>query len=113
MKGEVNLTRFMTLETLSNTPDGAGGFQDVWTEVGKLWADISVRTAGLRETNLNDISQAKSKAIVRSAAVGSSARPKAGQRFVEGGRVFLIDAVTEYDRAGLYLICWLHEEVAL
>jgi head-tail adaptor len=113
MMGEVNLNRFLSLETLSNTPDGAGGFHDVWIEIGKMWADISVRTAGLRETSLNDISQARFKATVRSAAVGSSARPKAGQRFIESGRVFLIDAVTEFDRAGLYLVCWLHEEVAV
>jgi head-tail adaptor len=113
MNKSVNLNRLLSLETLLNTPDGAGGFQNDWTEIGKIWADVSVRSAGLRETSLNDVSQGRFKATVRSAPVGSSARPKAGQRFVEGARVFLIDAVTELDRAGLYLICWLHEEVAV
>ena len=113
MKKEVNLNRFLSLEALSNTPDGAGGFHDVWYEVGKIWADISVRSAGLRETSLNDVSVGRFKATVRSAPVGSSARPKAGQRFREGNRIFLIDAVTELDRAGLYLVCWLHGEVAV
>lgn len=113
MKSDVNLNRLLSLEALSNTPDGAGGFQSVWSELGKMWADVSVRSAGLRETSLNDVSVGRFKAVVRSAPVGSSARPKAGQRFRESGRVFLIDAVTELDHTGLYLVCWVHEEVAV
>jgi head-tail adaptor len=113
MKGNVNLNRFLSLDSLSNTPDGAGGFTDVWAEVGKVWAEITVRGAGLRETSLNDVSQARFKATVRSAPVGASNRPRVGQRFREGNRLFQIDAVTEFDNAGLYLTCWLREEVAI
>ena len=51
------------------------------------------------------------RVTVRGAPVGSPSRPKAGQRFREGTRLFLIQAVTERDQFGRYLTCFAREEV--
>ncbi|MGB4908701.1 MAG: head-tail adaptor protein, partial [Tabrizicola sp.] len=48
---------------------------------------------------------------VRGTPTGSPSRPKAGQRFREGTRLFLIQAVTERDQFGRYLTCFAREEV--
>ena len=48
---------------------------------------------------------------VRAAAVGDARRPKPGQRFREGGRLFRILAVSERDTGGRYLACMAREEV--
>jgi len=50
--------------------------------------------------------------VVRGAPVGHSTRPRAGQRFVETGRIFHIEAVAERDPRGRYLTCFAEEEVA-
>lgn len=42
--------------------------------------------------------------------VRAVARPKPGQRFREGSRVFAILAVAERDPAGRYLTCFCREE---
>jgi len=49
---------------------------------------------------------------VRAAPVGAPSRPKPEQRFRDGERVFRIQAVTEDEEAGTYLVCFAREEVA-
>ena len=49
--------------------------------------------------------------MICAAPVASPSRPKAGQRLVEGTRLFLIQAVTERDPDGRYLTCFAREEV--
>ncbi|NJS38774.1 MAG: head-tail adaptor protein [Rhodobacteraceae bacterium] len=49
---------------------------------------------------------------VRAAPTGAVSRPKAGQRFREGTRLFPILAVTEADPYGRFLTCFAREEVA-
>ena len=38
------LNRLLALEEAQRTPDGAGGFTEVWTELGQLWGEITSRT---------------------------------------------------------------------
>jgi len=111
MKSGYNLSRKLILQKRSDVSDGAGGFEANWEPIGSLWGDVVVQAARARETSLNDASLVRLKIAVRSAPVGSSMRPIAGQRFVEGTRIYNIDAVSDADELGLYLTCWAKEEV--
>ncbi len=107
----VALNRRLELEESQRSSDGAGGFSRIWVRLGSLWASVDARTAVGVGAVGGDLSKLRYRILVRSVAQGSPARPKPGQRFVEGARIFLIDAVSEADRMGLYLECWAHEEV--
>ena len=106
------LSRKLVLEAPQRVSDGAGGFTQVWSPLGTLWADI--RPAGGRERAQAGVavSVAAFRMVVRGAPVGSARRPSPEQRFRDGTRVFGIRAVTEYDPAGHYPICFAEEEVA-
>lgn len=107
-----HLNRKLVLETQSRVSDDAGGFTVVWTELGTLWAQV-VPGSG-REVAAHNLprSRVPMRVVVRSAPVGSSARPVPGQRLRDGGRLFEITAVTEVDRFARYLTCHVEEEVA-
>ena len=34
------LNRLLSLEELTRTPDGAGGYSQSWSSVGSLWAEV-------------------------------------------------------------------------
>ena len=51
--------------------------------------------------------------MVRGAPYGSSERPKPQQRLRDGDRVFVIQAVAEWDGVGRYLTCFADEEVVV
>lgn len=107
------LTRKLVLEAPSQAADGMGGFSTDWTALGTLWAEIQPRTGRDRAGEGGAVSATALRIIVRGAPVGASNRPKPGQRFREGARVFRIEAVTERDANGQYLNCFAEEEVAL
>lgn len=106
---QVQLTRRLTLQEVTLVPDDAGGFSESWNPVGTLWADMRPRTARARDGEAVTLSHAGYRAIVRAAPAGSPRRPKAGQRLIEGDRIFPIDAVS--DLSAMYLECLVHEEV--
>jgi len=106
------LNRQLTLETAVNTPDDAGGFTTEWQALGTLWAQINPGTG--RERALHNLprSHVPLQIFIRAAPVGTPSRPIPGQRFREGSRIYNINAVTEKDKAGRYLLCHADEEVA-
>lgn len=108
MKG-VQLNRALVLEQPERVADGAGGFETVWQPLGTLWAEVKARSG--REANgpVGALSRLSLKITVRGAAFDSPKRPRAGQRFREGLRLFSVDAVAE---DGMFLVCHAHEEVA-
>ena len=112
MSGAVTLSRRLLLERPLAAPDGAGGFAQTWVTLGAVWAEVVAR--GGRETDGGVISlaAAKYRITLRGAPVGAGQRPTPECRFREGDRVFAIDAVTEKDGQGRYLICHATEEVA-
>ncbi|MCF6234354.1 MAG: head-tail adaptor protein [Rhodobacteraceae bacterium] len=105
------LNRLLALEAAVRTPDGAGGFTEVWTELGQLWGEITPRTGRERAEAGIPISSVGVRIVVRGAPVGAPSRPKPEQRFREGTRVFVIQAVTEADLEAHYLTCFAVEEV--
>jgi head-tail adaptor len=104
------LNRALALEEAVNTADGAGGYEQSWSTLGHLWAEVAFRSG--RETGQGGgaVSLASYKITVRGAPVGNSMRPRPDQRFREGTRVFRILSVGEKDAEGRYLTCIAQEE---
>ncbi|MDH2327617.1 head-tail adaptor protein [Cereibacter sp. SYSU M97828] len=106
----MTLDRALVLEASERVGDGAGGFRTEWTALGTLWADVKPGTgrelAGVEVTG----PQVSYRITVRAAAVGAPSRPKAGQRFRDGVRLFQILAVTEGESR--FLTCFAREGMA-
>ena len=107
------LNRQLVLETPNRVSDGAGGFALAWQALGILWADVTARTGRETAQAAAPISAMNYKIVVRAAPFGSVERPKPEQRFREGARIFLIQAVADEDPDGRYLTCFATEEAAV
>lgn len=101
------LNRKLTLEAPNRAPDGAGGFTDTWVALGTIWAEVLPRGSG-REVEASELAL---KITLRAAPQGAPSRPDAAMRFRDGTRLYRIEAVTEADAAGRYLVCFATEEV--
>lgn len=82
--GGVQMNRALVLEVAVRSPDGAGGYVESWVALGSLWA--AVEPVGAVTP--------RAKVIVRALPHTSLARPVAGQRFREGGRLYVIRHVS-------------------
>lgn len=107
------LTRHLTLEAEVSTADLSGGFNSTWTALGTLWAEIKAKSGREARGPNTTVTKASYKITVRGAPAGSDARPQGGQRLRGHGRVYVIEAVTEYDLEGRYLICHATEEAVV
>lgn len=109
---KITLSRRLVLEEPQRTPDGAGGYTEVWVALGVLWADVRAGTGRERDAaGLFTVSSVPFRITVRGAPLGAPSRPRPDQRFRDGARVFRIMAVTERDSRGQYLECFAREEV--
>ncbi|VDC31786.1 head-tail adaptor protein [Pseudogemmobacter humi] len=106
-----HLRRALLLEDAARAPDGAGGFTMSWAPLGTLWAEVAAGsgrdTAG-EEVILGAVSW---RITLRALPQGAALRPRPGQRFREGERIFAILAVAERDAGGRWLTCFCREEV--
>jgi head-tail adaptor len=107
-----HLNRALVLEGVVRTPDGAGGYTESWTVLGTLWAAFRPGTGSDVPGEEQILAAVPYRITVRAAPAGAVSRPKAGQRFREGTRLFPILAVTEADPYGRFLTCFAREEVA-
>lgn len=106
----VRLNRKLELEALSRTDDGAGGFSGTWAPLGTHWGAVAP-AAGRLETGEGGARARMSYRItIRAVPPASPSRPRPGQRFRDGDRVFAIQAVGD-DRDARYLVCLADEEV--
>ena len=105
------LNRSVALERLVRQADDAGGYTEAWETLGTLFAEIVPRTGRATETGGADVFRMGLKITVRAMPFGSEGRPSPGQRFREGARAYVIEAVAERDPDGRYLICFAKEEV--
>lgn len=107
------LNRRLLLETPLRQGDGAGGFTTIWQPLGSLWAQVTAR-AGREAAQMGaPISAVSYRIIVRGAPQSAPQRPKPEQRFRDGDRIFLIQAVAEADDDGRHLTCFATEETAI
>jgi len=106
-----NLSRKLVLEDPVQVSDGAGGLTTTWTPLGVHWAQVTPGTGRERLDSSLPRSIIPLRILVRALPVTSNGRPYAGQRFVEGVRVFNIIAVTESGPGARFLTCHAEEEV--
>ncbi|MFV0473513.1 MAG: phage head closure protein [Pikeienuella sp.] len=107
MSGDMN--RRLALEARTAAPDGAGGIEEAWVELGVHWAALTP-VSGRETFNAGrPVSRVTHKAWLRYVAFGAPERPLADQRFREGERIFAIRGVGEADDRRERLICWLEE----
>ncbi|MFN3209694.1 MAG: head-tail adaptor protein [Roseovarius sp.] len=107
-----DLDRQLLLQEDERTPDGAGGFTGGWMTLGSLWADIRAGSGREATGEAVSLSQTRYRITVRAVPFGAPSRPRAGQRFCDGDRIFRIDAVAERAPGGRFLTCHCTEEVA-
>lgn len=107
---KVHLRRRLVLERQETVPDGAGGLIATWVPLGHLWAEVTPGAGRAAEGEEFPLARQRFRITVRGAAPGAPSRPVAGQRFRDGTRLFAIQAVTERDPAGRYLVCAAVEE---
>ena len=105
-----HLNRLMALQAAVQSPDGMGGFTTLWQTLGSHW--VHLKAGAGRETAAGEqlLGQVAYRITLRAAPPGDAARPKPGQRLVEGERCFLIRAVADLGPEARYLICHCHEE---
>jgi len=104
------LNRHLMLEQETQVPDGAGGFLREWQVLGAHWGEIKAGSGREAAGAGTPLSRTSYRITLRAAPISSDARPKAGQRFRDHGRVYAIQAVAEMDATGRYLICHAIEE---
>ena len=107
------LNRRLTLESPGRVPDGAGGYEQTWTALGVVWAQLKARSGRETQVALAAVSTVPYTIMERAAPVGDPQRPVPEQRFRDGARVFHIRTVAEADPEGRYLICAAEEEVVI
>ena len=103
-----HFNRKLVLEAPTRVSDGAGGFSEDWQALCIVWGEVLPRGAG-REVEASEL---KLKITVRAALQGAPSRPTAAMRFRDGDRLYRIEAVTEAEAAGRYLVCFAKEEVS-
>lgn len=108
----VTLTRRLILEEAVRSPDGAGGFTEIWTPLGVHWAHMNAGAGQMRGDSGPAVAVVGYRIIIRAAPVGALARPRPNQRFREGTRLLTILAVTDDHPQRRYLTCYAEEEVA-
>lgn len=104
------LNHRLALEAQARQPDGMGGYQMAWAELGVLWAEMKPGTGRESYGEVGPESRLAWRITVRGAPAGDPRRPVPGQRFRQGARVFRIEAVAERDAFGLWLTCFCREE---
>lgn len=104
------LNRRLVLEKPSQAPDGSGGFIESWVPLGEIWAEVKAGTGREEAQDALSLAAVPYRITVRAAPAGWPSRPRAEQRFREGGRVFRILAVADVGTDGRFLVCHTREE---
>lgn len=104
--------RRMLLEEKQKTADGAGGFSELWVTLGTHWGAVRPDRGRIKGEGGVEVSTVPYRIVVRASPVGSLSRPKPGQRFRDGTRIFAIDAVADNLPGPLFVTCYTKEEVA-
>lgn len=112
-RGEVpRLNRRMVQEERVETPNSSGGYALSWREIGAQWVAVEAGAGRGSGSEALATGLVPLRLILRASPDGAEQRPKAGQRFREGGRVFAVLAVADADPDQRYLTCFAQEEVA-
>lgn len=109
---EPQSNRRLLLEDPQRLSDGAGGYVESWAPLGVVWGRLQAQSGRTSEQAGGSLSLQRHRITLRAMPMGSQSRPRAGQRFRMGQRLFRIEAVSEADPQGRYLSCQCIEEQA-
>ncbi|MEM9426705.1 MAG: head-tail adaptor protein [Pseudomonadota bacterium] len=104
-----SFNRKLLLEARVRTGDGAGGYAGSWTVQGTHWGAVEPLSGRLERGEEHARSRVQYRVTLRAVPPTSVSRPKAGQRFRDGARIFDIRAVRDDAR---FLECIVDEEAA-
>ena len=91
-------------ETPVELPDGMGGVTRSFVAVDSLWAALATRGAAA------EIADRPGAVLAHSVTVRAPATVEPGDRLRLGARRFLVEAVSDPDGRGRFLICDCREE---
>lgn len=97
-------SRYLILEASIRTPDGAGGFDRVWTAQGGFWGDIKLRSGALRHGDFGRLPRLQVRITTHVVPEGSSRRPAPGDRVRDGARVYEVEAVHDETQRQLVIL---------
>ncbi len=105
------LSRKLLLEARVRSTDGAGGYSGGWSVLGTHWGAVEPRSGRLETGEEYARGRASYRVTIRAVPPTSLSRPKPGQRFRDGARIFAIRSVR--DSSDLrFLTCDVDEEEA-
>lgn len=105
------LNRKLVLEARTRNADGSGGFTGGWVVLGTHWGALESVSGRLERGEELARSRVQYRITLRAVPPTSVSRPRAGQRFREGARLFDIRAVRDSSDAR-FLTCIVDEEEA-
>ena len=94
----------LTLETASDTPDGAGGVERAWTSLGEIWAAVEPVSASDAVVADKRVGSLTHRIVVRHRELTLD------HRFKLGLRIFSIRALRDREEDGRFLECLVAEE---
>lgn len=97
-------SRYLTLQAQERVDDGAGGHVRFWETRGGLWAEVRMRSGGLRHTEFGRTPRLELRITTHELPEGHPMRPLPGDRLLDGSRVFEIEAVHDGDRRMLVIL---------
>ncbi|MFC0201749.1 head-tail adaptor protein [Paracoccus rhizosphaerae] len=100
----------LALEAPERIADGLSGYRTDWRQLGWLWVRMDARSGREQGTGAGMVSVVQWRITTRAAPVGDPRRPRPGQRFRLGERLFNIEAVAESDAGGRLVDCFAREE---
>lgn len=95
----------LVLQEMHPLADNAGGFAEIWNEVGLVWAHIEPVSDTARMFARQPLEEVTHRITLRWREGVTS-----GMRFCKGDRHFVIIGVSDPDESGRYLICRTREE---
>lgn len=94
----------VTLQQAVRTPDEGGGADLLWTDIASVWASIEAAGGSVRDASDRIDTRTRTKIRLRFRA---GINP--GMRFIEGSRIFNIQAVLDENGKRQWLLCLCEE----
>jgi len=105
------LTVKMTLQNPVRSPDGGGGYNTTWADLGTHWAQLSYRTGRTGSGETSPVARQPVEITLRATPPDHPMHPKPGQALVQGARRYIVSAVSPNGPTPLYLTCLAELEV--
>ena len=100
-----SLRHELSLQSVQQTTDGIGGYQETWNEVARVFGRVEPVSTSSFFRAAQRMEEATHRITVRYRADISS-----GMRFEKQGRGFLIMSVTDPDETERFLVCQTKED---